>query len=158
MVNENKISEKGGKDMKRILIVMTALLAMVAFAGLAIAQAPAKPAAPAAPAPAPTPAPEKAKVEKPKAEKAAKPMRFVGTVAAYEAGKMIKVKGAKDKEMTFDLTGDTKVKGDVKEGAKATVMYKKEGDKMTATSISVAAPAKKAAAPKAAPKKEEKKM
>jgi hypothetical protein len=59
-------------------------------------------------------------------------------VAAYEAGKMVKVKG-KDKDMTFDLTGDTRVKGDVKDGAKVTVMYKKEGDKMVATAITVVA-------------------
>ena len=133
--------------MKRMLIVMVALLVTVAFAGWAIAQAPAKTEKPAAPAaPAPAPAAEKAKTEKPKEAKA---MKFAGTVAAYEAGKMIKVKGAKDKEMTFDVTGDTKMKGEVKEGAKATVMYKKEGDKMTATSISVTPPPKpKAAAPK----------
>jgi len=135
--------------MKKMLIVITALLVMVAFAGWAIAQAPAKtekPAAPAAPAPAPA-------AEKPKAEKAAKPMKFAGTVAAYEAGKMIKVKGAKDKEMAFDVTGDTKMKGEVKEGAKVTVMYKKDGDKMVATSISVSPPPKKKSPPK-----EEKKM
>ena len=124
---------------------MIALLAMVAFASGVIAQAPAKtekPAASAAPAPAPA-------AEKPKV---AKPMKFGGTVAAYEAGKMIKVKGRKDKEMAFDVTGDTKMKGEVKEGAKVTVMYKKDGDKMTATSISVAPPPKQ----KAPPKKEEK--
>jgi len=139
--------------MKRMLIVMVALLAMVAFASGVIAQAPAKtekPAAPAAPAPAPAPAAEKPKMDKPKE---AKPMKFGGTVAAYEAGKMIKVKGAKDKEMAFDVTGDTKMKGEVKEGAKVTVMYKKDGDKMMATSISVTPPPKKKAAPK-----EEKKM
>jgi len=138
--------------MKRMLIVMVALLAMVAFASGAVAQPkpaePTKPAAPAAPAPAP--AAEKPKAEKPKEAKA---MKFGGTVAAFEAGKMIKVKGAKDKEMAFDLTADTKVKGEVKEGAKVTVMYKKEMDKMVATSVSVAPPPKKAA-----PKKEEKKM
>jgi Cu/Ag efflux protein CusF len=137
--------------MKRMLIVMVALLAMVAFASGVIAQ-PAKPNTPAGTpaAPAPAPAAEKPKMEKPKV---AKPMKFGGTVAAYEAGKMIQVKGAKDKEMTFDITGDTKMKGEVKEGAKVTVMYKKEGDKMLANSISVAPPAKKKAAPK-----EEKKM
>jgi len=135
--------------MKKMLIVMVALLAMVAFAGSVIAQAPAKTEQPATSAtPAPAPAAEKAKMEKPKA---AKPMKFWGTVAAYEAGKMIKVKGAKDKEMAFDVTGDTKMKGEVKEGEKVNVMYKKEGDKMVATSISVAAPHKK----KAPPKKEE---
>ena len=133
--------------MKRMLIVMVALLAMVAFASGVIAQAPADGPAPAA---APAPAAEKPKMEKPKEAKA---MKFGGAVAAYEAGKMIKVKGAKDKEMTFDVTGDTKMKGEVKEGAKVTVMYKKDGDKMMATSISVAPPPKKKAAPK-----EEKKM
>ncbi len=133
--------------MKRMLIVMVALLAMVAFASGVIAQAPAKTEKPAAPA---APAAEKPKMDKPKEAKA---MKFGGAVAAYEAGKMIKVKGAKDKEMTFDVTGDTKMKGEVKEGAKVTVMYKKDGDKMMATSISVTPPPKKKAAPK-----EEKKM
>ena len=66
--------------------------------------------------------------KEPKVEKKETPqaMRVSGTVAVYEASKMIKVKG-KDNEMAFDLTGDTKVKGDVKDGAKVTVMYKKEG-------------------------------
>jgi hypothetical protein len=50
--------------------------------------------------------------------------------------------------MAFDVTGDTKMKGEVKEGAKVTVMYKKDGDKMIATSIAVAAEKK------APPKKE----
>ena len=136
--------------MKRMLIVMVALLAMVAFASGAIAQAPAKTETPAAAPAAPAPAAEKPKMEKPKVSKS---MKFGGTVAAYEAGKMIKVKGAKDKEMAFDVTGDTKMKGEVKEGDKVTVMYKKDGDKMMATSISVTPPPKKKAAPK-----EEKKM
>ena len=141
--------EKEMKKMKRMLIVMVALLAMIAFASGVIAQAPAKTEQPATPAaPAPAPAAEKPKMEKPKA---AKPMRFWGTVAAYEAGKSITVKGAKNKEMAFDVTADTKVKGEVKEGTKVSVMYKKEGDKMIATSISVAPPHKK----KAPPKKEE---
>jgi len=120
--------------MKRMLIAMVALLAIVAFASGAMAQAPAKPAEPEKAAPAP---------EKAKAEKAPKAMKAIGTVAAYEAGKMITVKG-KDKEMAFDVTGETMVKGEVKEGTKVTVMYKKDGDKMIATSISVAPPPKKA--------------
>jgi len=123
--------------MKRMLIVMVALLAMVAFASGVMAQAPATPA--------PAPAAEKPKMDKPKE---AKPMKFKGTVVAYEAGKMITLKGAKDKEMAFDVTGDTKMKGEVKEGAKVTVMYKKDGDKMMATSISVNPPPKKKAPPK----------
>jgi hypothetical protein len=140
--------------MKKSLIIAIALVAMVAFVGGVMAQGTKAPApAPAASAPAPAPAPEKAKMEKP--AKAPKAMKASGAVAAYEAGKMIKVKGAKDKEWTFDIAADAKIKGEPKEGAKVTVMYKKDGDKMVATSIAVAA-AKK---PKAAKKemKEEKK-
>jgi len=134
--------------MKKSLIIAVALLAMVAFVGGVVAQEKKAPApAPAAPAPAP----EKAKAEKPKAPKA---MKASGMIAAYEAGKMIKVKGKKDKEWTFDVAPDAKIKGEPKEGANVTVMYKKDGDKMVATSISVAA-AKKPKAKKEKP--EEKK-
>ena len=117
--------------MKRILIVLVALVAMVAFLGAAVAQEKKAPA-PAAPA-----------AEKPKAPKA---MSFKGTIAAYKAGDMIKVKGSKEKEMTFNIAADAKIKGEAKEGAKVTVAYKKDGDKMVATSISVSA--KKPKAPK----------
>jgi hypothetical protein len=137
--------------MKRILILMVALLTMVAFVGGVMAQTPAKTEKPAAPAPEKAaPAPEKPKpaAEKPKAKP---PKPITGTVAAYEAGKMIAVK-VKDKEMKFDIAADAKIKGEVKEGAKATVAYKKDGDKMVATSISVPAP-KKEAPPKKAPEK-----
>jgi len=137
--------------MKKLFVIMIALVTMVAFAGSVMAQAPAKPAEPAKPA---APAPEKAKAEKPKTEKKAAPkvMNFSGAVAGYEAGKMIKVKG-KDKEMTFDITGDTKMgKGEVKEGGKVKVSYKKDGDKMMATAITVPAE-KKAAEKKPAEKK-----
>ncbi len=141
--------------MKKVLTVLLGLVVLVAFTGGAIAQAPAKTEKPAATpekaAPAPAPAPEKA--AKPAKAKEAKASKFTGTVAAFEAGKTIKVKGAKDKEMTFDVTPDTKVKGDVKEGAKVTVMYKKEADKNVASSVSVAPPPKKAAPKKEEPKK-----
>jgi sRNA-binding protein len=133
--------------MKRILILMVALLTLVAFAGGVMAQAPAKTEKPAAPAPekaAPASAPKPA-AEQPKALKA------TGTVAAYEAGKMISVK-VKDKEMKFDIAADAKVKGEIKKGAKVTVMYKKDGDKMVTTSISGPAP-KKEAPPQKAPEK-----
>jgi uncharacterized protein YxeA len=117
--------------MKKILTVLVVLLTLVAFSSGVMAQAPAKPAAPAAT--------DKPKVESPKAEKKEAPQttEVSGTVAAYEAGKTIKVKG-QDKEMTFEITGDTKVNGEVKVGAKATVMYKKVGDKMIATAITIA--------------------
>jgi Cu/Ag efflux protein CusF len=132
--------------MKRFLVLVVALLTMVAFASTGLAQAPAKTEKPAAPA----------KTEKPKAEKpkAAKPMKYAGTVAAYEAGKMIKVKDAKGKEMTFDVAADAKLKGEIKDGAKVNVVYKKDGDKMVATSISGPAP-KKEAPKKEAPKSKE---
>jgi len=137
--------------MKRVLVLVVALLTMLAFASGVMAQAPAKTEKPAstapekaAPAPAPKPAAEKPKAEKPKALKA------TGAVAAYEAGKAIAVK-VKDKEMKFNIAADAKVKGEIKEGAKVTVMYKKDGDKMVATSISGPAP-KKEAPKKEAPK------
>ena len=125
--------------MKKFLVILVALLAMVAFVSGVVAQEKKaeKPAAPAA---------EKPKVEKPKVPKA------TGTVVAYEAGKTIKVK-VKDKEMAFDIAAGAKVKGEVKEGAKVTVTYKKEADKLIATAISVPAPKK----PKAEKKAEEKK-
>ena len=115
--------------MKKYLAVSVVLLTVVAFASGVMAQTPAKPA--------PQPAAEKPKVESPKAEKKEAPqtMDVSGTVAAYQAGKTIKVKG---KDMAFEITGDTKVKGEVKEGANVTVTYKKEGDKMVATAITVA--------------------
>ena len=119
--------------MKRALVVLVAMVALVGFGSGVMAQTPPKAEKPAAPA-----------GEKPKADKP-KLMKFTGAVAGYEAGKMIKVK-AKDKEMTFDVTGDTKMKGELKEGAKATVTYKKDGDKMIATAITISAgkPPKKA--------------
>jgi Na+-transporting methylmalonyl-CoA/oxaloacetate decarboxylase gamma subunit len=122
--------------MKKVLIVLVALLAMVAFVSGVVAQE-KKAETPAAAA-------DKPKADKPEAPKA---LKVTGAVAAYEAGKTITVK-TKDKELAFDIAADAKVKGKVKEGAKVTVTYKKDGDKMVATAISVAA-AKKAKAPKA---------
>ncbi len=90
---------------------------------------------PAEKADAPAAKADKAKAEKPKAPKA---LKASGAVVAYEAGKTIKIK-AKDKELAFDIAADAKIKGEAKEGAKVTVAYKKDGDKMVATSISVAA-------------------
>jgi hypothetical protein len=126
--------------MSKILTVLVALLTMTAFAGGVMAQGQTKPVAPAATEKQAVPAAEKQKATEPKTEKkeVTKAMETSGTVAAYEAGKVIKVK-EKDKEMAFDVTGNTKVKGEVKNGANVTVMYKKDGDKMVATDITVAA-------------------
>ena len=125
--------------MKRALVVMMTLMAMVAFVSGGMAQAPAKtekPAAPERPAPAPTSEKAQPAAEKPKDEKTGA-VRFGGTVTGYEAGKMIKVKGSDDKEVTFGVTKKTKVKGEVKQGVMVTVAYKKDGDKMVATAINV---------------------
>jgi len=124
--------------MKKFLIVLVALFAMVAFVSGVVAQQKEE-----APAAAP-------KAEKPKA---AKTHHFKGTVAAYEAGKMITVKGAKEKEMTFDVAADAKIKGEVKEGAKVTVMYKKEEPAKPAAEQ--AKPAEPAKAPEPEKKAEE---
>ena len=142
--------------MKRFIVLMVALLAMVAFAGMVLAQAPAQTEKPAGPASEKI-APAKAKKAKAGKPKAAKSKKYAGTVAAYEAGKMISVKDAKGKEMTFEVVADAKVKGEVKEGAKVKVRYKKDGDKMIATSISGPAKKKKKGTPKkTAPQKQEK--
>ncbi len=117
---------------KNLSFLMIAMLTTMAFAGSVMAQGQAKPAAP--PAQKQAPAPEKQKATEQK--EAVKPMEASGSVAAYEAGKMIKIK-EKDKELSFDLTGSTTIKGEVKDGAKVTVMYKKEGQKMVATAITV---------------------
>jgi hypothetical protein len=85
------------------------------------------------------PAAEKAKTEKPKGSK---PKRVHGTVVGYEAGKTITVKGKKGLELTYNIAPNAKIKGEVKEGGKVRVSYKKEDDKMVATSISVASPKK----------------
>ena len=129
--------------MKKVLIVLVALLAMVAFVSGVVAQEKKadKPAAAA---------------DKPKADKPKAPPKVSGVVAAYEAGKMIAVKvkeKGKEKEMKFDIAADAKVKGEIKEGAKVKVTYKKDGDKMVATAISLTPPPKK----KEPAKKEEKK-
>ncbi len=123
--------------MKKNLIFLVAMLTTMAFAGSVMAQGQAKPAAPAATEKqAPAPEKQKATESKPMNKEAVKAMKASGSVAAYEAGKMIKIK-EKDKEMSFDVTGATTVKGEVKDGAKVTVMYKKEGEKMVATAITV---------------------
>jgi hypothetical protein len=104
--------------MKKTLIVLIALFAMVAFVSGAVAQ----------------------KSETPQSQKTKAPgiTYFKGTVMAYEAGKMIKVKGAKGKEVTLDIAPDAVIKGEVKEGAKVAVAYKKDGDKVVCTGIKVA--------------------
>jgi len=124
--------------MRKVLIILVALFAMAAFVSGVVAQEKK--------AEQPAPAAEKAKP--------VKAMRAFGTVSAYEAGKTITVKGKKE-ELTFDIAPEAKIKGEVKEGARVHVMYKKEGDKRIATSITVAAKKGKAAKKKATEEKKE---
>jgi hypothetical protein len=122
--------------MKSTLVLSVGLLTIFAFGTAALAQGQAKQSAPAAPA-ASAPPSEKLKGNDVKGitkEQASNAMETSGTVAGYEANKMIKVK-SKDSEMAFEVTSDTKVKGEIKEGANVTVMYKKEGNKMVASAI-----------------------
>jgi len=145
--------------MKKV-ILLVALMTLVAFTSGVMAQqkpAPAKPAttpAPAKPATTPTPAP--AKVEK-----------FSGMIDKVdEMAKAIVVKGKVKKEekaLTFATDGNTKIQkagkdmpfADLKKDMTVSVEYKKEGEKMIATMIKVAAPkaAPKKDTPKEAPKK-----
>ena len=145
--------------MKKI-ILLVALITLVAFVSGVMAQqkpAPAKPATTAAPAKAAaTPAPAPAKVEK-----------FSGMVDKVdEMAKAIVVKGKVKKEektLTFATDGNTKIQkagkdmpfADLKKDMTVSVEYKKEGEKMIATMIKVAAPkaAPKQETPKEAPKK-----
>jgi ABC-type oligopeptide transport system substrate-binding subunit len=114
--------------MKKFLFVLIALLTVFAFATGAVAA-------------------EK-KATAPQAGK------VTGAVTAYIAANQadksagtISVKDAKGKNWAFDVLPDTKIKGEVTKGATATVAYKKEGGKTSATSITVIA-VKKPAAPK----------
>ena len=106
--------------MKKFLFVLIALLTVFAFATGAVAA-------------------EK-KTTKPQATQVS------GTVTIYLAASqaekstgMIAVKDAKGKDWSFDLPADTKIKGEVRKGAKATVTYNKESGKMIATAVTVAA-------------------
>ena len=119
--------------MRKMLMILVALFVMGAFVSGVVAQEKK--------AEQPAPAAEKAKP--------AKSTKAIGTVSAYEAGKTIMVKGKKNKEWTFDIAPDAKIKGEPKEGAKVTVMYKKDGDKMIASSIAVSAKKGKPAQKKA---------
>jgi uncharacterized alpha/beta hydrolase family protein len=129
--------------MKKIISLFVVLI-LVAFVSGVMAQQ--KPATTPAPAPKAA-APEKVKLEK-----------FSGTIEKVdEMAKAIDVKGKVKKEekvLTFDTDDKTKITkagkdmpfADLKQGMRVSVTYKKDGDKMAAVSIKVAAP-------KSAPKK-----
>ncbi len=110
-------------------IVLVVMLTLVAFVSGAMAQQKPAPAAPAAAAPA--------KMEK-----------FGGEIKSADAmAKSIVVAKGKD-EKTFAVAADTKImKGketlkfeDLKAGMNVVIEYKKEMDKMMATTIKVSAP------------------
>jgi uncharacterized alpha/beta hydrolase family protein len=129
--------------MKKVISLFVVLI-LVAFVSGVMAQQ--------KPATTPAPAPKAAALEKVKLEK------FSGTIEKVdEMAKAIDVKRKVKKEekvLTFatdDKTKITKAKkdmpfADLKQGMRVSVTYKKDGDKMAAVSIKVAAP-------KSAPKK-----
>jgi hypothetical protein len=136
------------------MILLVIMLTLVAFVSGVMAQ----------PKPAPAPAaPASTASAKAKEMKTEKMHKFSGTIAKVdEMGKIVEVKGMMKKEeksMTFmigDTTKITKAKetmkmADLKEGMKASIEYKKEGDKMMAATVRISAP--KAATKKEAPKK-----
>jgi hypothetical protein len=123
--------------LKKKMILLIALTTLVAFTSGVMAQqkpTPAKPTAPPGPAPA--------NVEK-----------FIGMIEKVdETAKAIVVKGKVKKEektLTFATDDKTKIQragkdvpfADLKKDMQVSVEYKKEGEKMIATMIKVAAPA-----------------
>lgn len=122
--------------MKKVIFLI-ALMTLVAFTSGVMAQqkpAPTKPAA--------TPIPAPAEVEK-----------FIGMIGKVDQmAKAIVVKGKVKKEektLTFVVDDKTKIQkagkdvpfADLKKDMQVSVEYKKEGEKMIATMIKVAAPA-----------------
>jgi hypothetical protein len=122
--------------MKKVILLI-AFMTLVAFTSGVMAQqkpAPAKPAT--------TPAPAPADVEK-----------FIGMIEKVDGmAKAIVVKGKVKKEektLTFVIDDKTKIQkagkdvplADLKKDMQVSVEYKKEGEKMIATMIKVAAPA-----------------
>jgi hypothetical protein len=66
-----------------------------------------------------------------------KVLKASGTVLAYDPGAMIVIKTAQGKEMHFDLAANAKVGSKVDRGSKVTVSYKKQGQKLLASSVAV---------------------
>jgi hypothetical protein len=145
--------------MKKIVAIV-AVLTVVAFATVVLAQqasAPAPAPAPAKPAVTPAPAKPAVPAEKPKADKpkTTKTEKFSGTIEKVdEMAKSVVVKDKKG-EMTFVIGDKSKiVKGgkdmpfaEVKQGMNASITYMKEGDKAMVDKMTVSAP-KAAPAPK----------
>ena len=108
----NSLAKGDEGEVKKLLIIMVAIFVSLAFVTGAMAE---------------------------DKKAAVKTKKVTGTVAAYEAGKSITVKSGKDKVTAFDIAEDAKVKGDILEGVKVSVSYKKVGDKNVATAISAVA-------------------
>ena len=136
------------------MVVLVAMLALVVFASGVMAQQ--KPVI-ERPAAAPTPAP-----------KTAAPVteleKFTGAIERIDQmAKTIEVKGkVKKEEKTLTITTDDKTKitrakndipfTDLKQGMKVSIQYKKDGGKMVAVALKIAAP-KVPAKPKEEPEK-----
>jgi hypothetical protein len=66
-----------------------------------------------------------------------KVLKASGTVLAYDPGAMVVIKTAQGKEMHFDLAANAKVGSKVDRGSKVTVSYKKQGQKLLASSVAL---------------------
>lgn len=117
--------------MKRVVILITGLMLLMALA--AFAQGTSQ----ATKAKAPT-------------TKAAVAHQAMGTISSVEAGKLVLTRTVKGKreQTTFMLNDQTKKDGDLKAGEKVTVRYKVEKGQDIATSVKAAAVMAKASKPK----------
>ena len=66
-----------------------------------------------------------------------KALKASGTVLTYDPAAMIVIKTSKGKEMHFDLAANAKVGSKVDRGSMVTVTYKKQGQKLVASSVAV---------------------
>ncbi len=108
--------------LRKILVIFAAILTLGAWAGLAMSADP-----PGLPKGASQVAPP------------SEMMRTTGTVEGYVKGKKIQVTNIGGALQSFSILADTMIEGKVKKGARVTVIYQKQEEKMVANKI-IAAP------------------
>jgi Cu/Ag efflux protein CusF len=131
---------------KKALSVALMSIISAAFATALLAEAPATKDAAAAPKKAQASVPEKKPVVERKVPGKKMPKGkthlYTGNVTKMDTMlKTMAIRGRSD-EMTFDVSG-AQIKGDLKEGDKATVKYTKKDGKMVASSVTKAGEEKK---------------
>ena len=103
---------------RKNLVIFAAILILGAWAGLAMsADPPGLPKGASQVAPLP------------------EMMRATGTVEGYVKGKKIQVTSSAGTLQSFSILTDTVIEGKVKKGARVTVIYQKQEEKMVANKI-----------------------